>query len=338
MALRFLDSFDHYATADIAKKWDTVAGTQNISLSHGRWGTFGARIFSNGVTLTKNLDSQQTWIIGGAIVLPAINTAGVIFGVMDTGSFQCELRTDGAGRLLITRNGTTILGPGTTFLIAGVSYYLEFKVTIANSPNGVAEAKIDGVTEISSSTLDTQNTANATANQIRLGPGAGGGFDYYLDDFYVCDGTGGVNDDFLGDTRVQTIFPDANGNSSQLVGSDGNSTDNYLLVDETTPNTADYVESSTVGDKDTYNYGSLTPTTGAVYGVQILPYAAKTDAGVRSIQAIARHSATEEDTGADMVLSTTVRYFMDVRDTKPGGGSWSISDVNAAEFGVKVTA
>jgi hypothetical protein len=147
-----------------------------------------------------------------------------------------------------------------------------------------------------------------------------------------------VNTDFLGDVRVQALLPTGNGNSSQLVGSDGNSTDNYLLVDEVPPNEdTDYVESATVNDKDTYVFGNLTPTTGTVFGVQIVAEARKTDAGVRSFKSVARLSATEAD-GPDTTLSTTYAFYMDKRDTKPGGGSWTITNVNDAEFGVKVTA
>jgi len=109
-------------------------------------------------------------------------------------------------------------------------------------------------------------------------------------------------------------------------------------VDETTPNDdTDYVESGTAGDKDTYTYTNLTPTAGTVYGVQILPYVRKTDAGARSIKSIARHSGTEVD-GPEQVLGTSFVYARDIREAKPGGGAWSISDVNGAEFGVKVFA
>jgi hypothetical protein len=159
-----------------------------------------------------------------------------------------------------------------------------------------------------------------------------------FDDLYVCDGTGSAPaNDFLGDCRVEAIFPSGNGNSSVLVGSDGNSTDNYLLVDEAAPNTTDYVESSTVTDKDTYAYGNLAATTGTVFGVQPVPFAAKTDAGTRSIVSVARVSATEVDSAAK-TLSTTYTYYPDVREAKPGGGAWAIGDVNGAEFGVKINA
>jgi hypothetical protein len=136
---------------------------------------------------------------------------------------------------------------------------------------------------------------------------------------------------------VECLFPNGNGASSQWVGSDGNSTDNYLLVDEAAPNDdTDYVTSATVGDKDTYAYSNLTPGSGSVYAVQIAAWARKTDVAERKIATIAR--TTSEQDSADRTLATTYTYYLDVRNTRPGGGAWSISDVNGAEFGVKVTA
>jgi len=214
-------------------------------------------------------------------------------------------------------------------------HYIEIKVKIDNT-TGTIDCHLDGVSEISGTGLDTQNTGNATANQVRLGVGAGATWDCAYDDYYIADGTGGQT--FLGDVRVEALFPNGNGNSSQFVGSDSNSTDNYLLVDETTPNgDTDYVESSTVGNKDTYTYTDLTPGSGTVYAVQPIPYARKSDAGTRSIVSVARLSGTEADSSAE-TLSTTYQYLPDIRETKPGGGSWTVADVNNSEFGPKVNA
>lgn len=335
-----MDSFDHYSS--VLSKFDTSSsGNESISSSVPRFGPNSLLLNGyNSAALKKILDSQATWIVGAAVYVNGFSgSANVLFGLMDAGSYQCEAQITALGKLSITRNGT-VLATGATTLRALRWYYIEFKATIHNS-TGAAEIKLDGASEVSVSGTDTQATGNATADQVVVGHFGGSGFNgaLYIDDFYICDGTGSApTNDYLGDIRVQALFPSGNGNTSNLVGSDGNSTDNYLLVDETPPNDdTDYVESSTVGDKDTYAFGNLTPTTGTVYGVQVVPRARKTDAGTRKIASIARLSATEVDS-ADKTLSTTYVYLPDVREAKPGGGTWSISDVNSAEFGAKVTA
>jgi hypothetical protein len=338
MALRFLDSFDHYN--DFTEKYNTVISAPTFVT--GRFGN-GAQMFSpsagTGHALRKTLDAQANWVIGAAYMLDKIPNGNVaIFSCFDGATTHAQLMINTSGQLVVTRAGT-VLATGTTVLSINVWYYLEFKVLIADA--GTFDVHINGVDEAAlNGSGDTRNAGNASANIIQFGPNAiSNGGNHTFDDIYVCDTTGGVNDTFLGDLRVEALFPNGNGNSSQWVGSDADSTDNYLLVDETTdPNDdTDYVESSTVGNKDTYAYTNLTTTSGTVYGVQVIPWARKTDAGTRSICSIARLSGTEVDS-ADKALSVTYQYLPDCRDTKPGGGSWSISDVNSSEFGEKVTA
>lgn len=335
MAVRFMDSFDHYATADILAKYNSVVGSNTIS-AVGRNGTNGYNINSNSGTLGKVLDSQATWITGIAWKNNASAISQAVLLFYDGATLHMDLYFDITTTFFSVRRNGTVLATGTTPIVSGRFYFLELKITIADA-GGVAQLKINGTTDINF-TGDTRNGANASADRFFIGLAGTTNVAMIIDDLYVCDGTGSSpTNDFLGDIRVQALFPNGNGNSSQLVGSDSNSTDNYLLVDETAPAVADYVQSNTVSDKDTYTMTDLTPTAGTVYGVQVLPYAAKTDAGVRSIASVARVSATEVDS-ADKTLSVSAQYLPDVRETKPGGGVWTISDVNSAEFGVKVTA
>ena len=341
MTLLFCDSYDHYTTP--SQKYNEVTitgsgGTVSIGGSFGRFGS-GMRINSpNGATGTARVDIPSTdVVIVGFAYRYTKAQAMELLRLQDAGTVHVNLAMDSSGRLYVARNGTPIGSVAANGLQLNVWHYIELKVLISDG-SGTCAIRVNGV-EVATNDLsaDTRNGATAVVNQVVIYSSQTFSSAVDYDDFYVCDDNGSTNNDFLGDIRVQPIFPDGNGNSSQLVGSDGNSTDNYLLVDETDPNDADYVESSTVGEKDTYTYGSLTPTAGTVYGVQVMTRAAKTDAGARSVCSIARLSGTEVDS-ADKTLSTTYQYLRDIRETKPGGGAWSISDVNSAEFGVKVTA
>ncbi|MDQ3565725.1 MAG: hypothetical protein M3436_16975 [Pseudomonadota bacterium] len=340
MTLRFTDSFDHYATAALTEKWTSITNVPTISAGNGRRSTASFRNATNVLgTATKTLDAQATWIIGFsfkmASSLPAASRAMV--GVLDAGTDQCDLRVKADGTMEITRNGT-VLGTTTYALSVGSTYYIEFKVVIHDT-TGTAEVKVDGSSKLALTSVDTKNTANATANQVRIGPGgaATGFWDY--DDVYICDGAGSVNNNFLGDCRVDAYAPNGNGNSSQLVGSDGNSTDNYLLVDESAPNDdTDYVESATAGNKDTYTVADMSHTPSSIFGVQILANAKKDDAGARSVATVTRSGVTDFD-GATQALSTSYVYYSDIRETDPNtSAAWTKTNFNAAEFGVKVAA
>lgn len=340
MAIIFADSFDHYASANLALKGYSSATNAVVSVGNGRFGTDSIRITQSG-DLWLPVASVATLMVGYGYrcsSLPGAGQEGLITSFLDTGTGHVELYLTDTGLLRAKRAGTT-LATGTMPLLAATFYYIEMKAFI-NDSTGTFLVRLNGVNEINLSGVDTRNGVNASANQIRLSTinfpsGATGDFD----DFVVLDTAGSApQNDVIGDVRVQARFPNGNGNSSQFDGSDGNQTDNYLLVDEADPNDdTDYVESSDVGDKDTYLYEDLTPTTGTVYGVQCNPWARKTDAGVRTIVSVARFSGTEEDS-ANKTLASTYAYLRDIRQTKPGGGAWSISDFNSTEFGQKVIA
>jgi hypothetical protein len=335
--LRFFDGFENYAT--LLEKWSSIFGGVFAISAGGRFG--GNRIHQNytGGTgyIQKDFDSQPTWIIGFGFKLNTVEARDLL-QVADSGTVHMRVNVDAAGKLNVNRAGT-VLGTGTTVVTSGVWHFVEVKFTIDDTA-GVAVLRLNSVEEINLSAVDTRNGATASANQIRFMHHTGGGTDpvSQYDDIYICDATGSVNNDFLGDCRTVSVLPNANGNSSQLVGNDGNSTDNYLLVDEATPNSdTDYVESSTVGDKDTYNFASHGITVpGTVHGVQTFLHAKRTDAGPRSVCAVARLSSTEVD-GANHALGPAYAGFTHVYETKPGGGAWALADIDNAEFGVKVT-
>ncbi len=340
MALIFCDSFDHYATADRLLKWTADSPNAPSIQATGR--------FTNALVCAGQTNGQgirrsigQNIVTGGmgfAYLSSAIAADIGIGMLLDSTTEQLSMTMDGTGLIQLRRGAPagTVLATGTHPLSSGTWYYIEIKATIANAA-ATAEVWLNGVLE-ATFTGDTQNTANAFFNGIRFFNNSSTN-SIRIDDHYVFDTTGSApNNDRLGDVRVECLFPNGNGNSSQFVGSDADSTDNYLLVDDTTQDgDSTYVESSTVTDKDTYTMTDLTPGTGTVYGAQSVLFARKTDAGTRSIKSVARLSATETDS-ADKGLSTTYLYYPDMRETKPGGGVWTVTDVNNSEWGQKVTA
>jgi hypothetical protein len=336
MAILFADGFDHYTTPT-QKGWSTNGCP--IDAGAGRFGSPAMRITTSSTVLPIPGGSYSTLIMGlGFVGLADPAQTGLFMKLRDSGTEHIWLHLLSSGLFRISRAGT-ILGTGTIAVkvAAGVFNYLELKVTISDTV-GVVQTWVNGIADLNLSSQDTMNGGNASVNEVFV-HNAGGFASIFMDDFVLLDTSGSApQNDRLGDVRVQGRMPNGNGNSSVLVGSDGNSTDNYLLVDEAAPNSdTDYVESSTVNDKDTYTYEDLTATAGTVYGVQILPFARKTDAGVRTIKSVARHSTNEVD-GPDQTLPAGYIYLPDIRQTKPGGGAWTISELNASEFGAKVTA
>lgn len=339
MTLRFVDSFDHYASADFSQKYTSASGPPSISAGNGRRSTACLRLTSTLQNVLRVLDSQSTWIVGFSFrvsSLPGSDAAFLTF--MDAGTNQCDVRLRSDGTIRVTRNGTT-LATSSNSLSTATTYYIETKIVINNS-TGTLEVRVNGSSTnwISITGQDTQNTANATANTIQL-TGVAGGFNTDIDDLYVCDGAGSTNNDFLGDVRVDCYLPNGNGNSSQLTGSDSNSTDNYLLVDEASQNgDTDYVQSATVNQKDTYAYADMSHNPASIFGVQINMVAKKDDSGNRSICSVIRSGGSDTD-GTSQALSTTYSDYRQISETDPNtSAAWTRTNLNSAEFGVKVAA
>jgi hypothetical protein len=290
--------------------------------------------------VTKTLTSKATWIVGFAFysATSVQDATHPMLQFVDTATTHVWCGHDGSGRIQfrLGSSGGTVLGTTTTTMSPATWYYLEIKVTIADA-GGVCACRVNGIQEVNFSG-DTRNGANASANILSF-TGQNTSAISRFDDLYACDGDApSPYNDYLGDCRVEALFPNGNGTTSGMTGSDGNSTDNYLLVDETSPDDdTTYVQSNVVATKDTYNYGSLAVSSGTVYAVQLLPWAKKTDAGTRTFVTVARTSGgTEEDSSAVSLTTTYTYQTQNIRTTKPGGGAWDITEVNGAEFGIKV--
>jgi len=332
MALLFIDGFDHYASADALKKW--TSGSCSINTTSGRRGG-GCLIVSNGASqyLIKNIGSSKSTLIFGA-ACKYDNTAGSdldIIRLRDSSTTQIGLALDPLNRLKVFRGGVggTLLGTSSLSLQNGFNY-IEFKVVFSNT--GSYELRVNGTTWLTGTSVDTTSSANNNADNLLLGTSSGNWLVQYYDDLYLCDDTGATNNNFLGDCRIDSLMPNADGTYQQWSPTPGGT--HYTTVDETAPNSTDYVESSTIGNRDTYGFQDMT-TNGVIYGVQTSIAALKNDAGSRSIKSVVKSSATVAN-GATQALNTTQNYYSDVFATDPNTSTaWTQSGVNNAEFGVE---
>jgi len=346
VTLRFIDGFDHYATADLAAslKWTYTGVVANckIQSSAGRRGTGAFYTINGNQYLTKTLDNQATWIVGFALYIESFNYEAIICRLIDGTSTQISIAVDTTGHIKAYRGTTTaLLGTSTNTLLTYTWNYIEFKGTIDPS-NGVVEVRVNGssVGWINLTSQNTRETANSYASLIRIGNVGSVSYQLkYYDDLYICDNQGSANNDFLGDSRIDAYWDDANGNSSQLVGSDADSIDNYLQTDDTTPdNDTSYNQSATVGEKDTYGHTDMTHTPLTIFGTQNVMVAKKDDEGSRSICDVCRSGGSDYD-GSSQALTTSYIGYAQIREVDPAtSAAWTKSGFNSAEFGMKIAA
>lgn len=328
----FFDGFDHYATGDMDAKWTTVSGV-SIAAAAGRRSSAAAE-FSTSSPLTKVTLAPSTatqFVMGAAFKFTAYGVTQRFMAVRESDNTQqLGVGINADGTLYVARGSTGISSSTALALSLGVWYFIELKGTIHDS-TGSYELRVNNVTLLSGSGVDTRNGGTGNWTQAILGGGSSSGTDFYVDDFYVNDLGGSFNNDFLGDVRVDTKYVTAEGNSSAWTPSTG--TNNAALIDETSPNgDTDYVSASAASTKDTYTHGAAA-VAADVLAVQLNMYCTKTDAGGATLRAITRHGTTDYN-GTTQAPGVGYSYLREVLNTNPGTGAFfTQSGFDNAEFG-----
>jgi hypothetical protein len=250
--------------------------------------------------------------------------------------------TPSTGVISVFRGGTggTALGTATIAsgpaLLASTWTYWEVKVVLSDTV-GEVHVRLNGIAVLDLTGLDTKNAGTKTVIDAIGYPCGTSQTTTWVDDLYVVTGTGSPND-FLGDSVVATVYPSGNGDYSQLVGSDGNSVDNYALVNEAgAAVTSSYVESATVGQRDFYQMADPSPG-GVILGVQVTALAENPDAGAgRSVAVGVRQGSSEAMTSNQALTGGSYVPARGVFVVDPATGvAWTQSGVNSAQAGLQV--
>lgn len=319
-------------------KWSSSGGTVTIGSASGRFGN-GLRVTAGTSFIQRGFDAQATWVVGFAFRAGSLpGSPAALCSFLDTGTIHCGVAlSDTTGQLFAFRStAATVLGTGPA-LTVGTWYYLEVKATISDTV-GVVVVRLNGTTVLNLTGIDTRNSANATANTVRLGSTAATtGFSNDYDDVYIFDATGSANNDFAGDCRVEQVLPSGAGATTAWTPSAGA---NYAAVDEVPPNgDTDYVSSATAGQTDTYAFGDLSvASSGTVKAVQATVQARKDDAGSRSLALVTRPGSTDR-VGATQAVADTYVACPQLWDTNPDtAAAWTVAEVNSSQFGFRLVS
>ncbi len=245
------------------------------------------------------------------------------------------------GDVQVWRSSVAMLGSSAAGVLPAAAWsYVEVR-TVIHDTTGSVEVRVNGVSVVNVTNVDTKQGGGTTIDEVLLGSTSAGSTAATVawDDVYICDATGTVNNTFVGDIIVEHLRPVAD-DTAQWLGSDGNSTNNYDLVDEAgTYNGADYVASATVGQRDLY---TVSPSSKAiatpVAGVVVAVIALKTDVGARGVKLdIKEGSGGTVRSSAELGLPTTFGEIRAVFDRKGDGSAWTVADVNALRVGYEVS-
>lgn len=330
MALRWADNFEF---------WTTMPGTFTTVSSNAPTISSGSLSCPfNDRSANVALSAQATWIVNIRFTVDVAVT-GSLISLWDSTSAQVTLVLKSTGKLAVYRgegNGTQIGSDSTHSFTTGTDYDVEFKVTIDNA-SGVIGVKVNGATEISASSLDTQATGNATADAVRLGHTTGdtSGATWLFRHAVIMDSSGSEMNDYIGPVAVNLHKPSGAGNYSQFTPSAGS---NYQNVDDTA-NDGDstYNASGTLNQIDTYAMENCPAGVTSVKGVALWWNARRDDATTRGLSPVWRISATDY-VGTEQNVGASYAFFTQNYALSPATSTaWTSSEIDGAEAGIKVT-
>ena len=342
MTLLFSDGFDQYGTDNtlIHSYW-SAADSGAIALVAGRFAGSRAIQFTAPTTQPRSFANAATLVYGCALRRDGSGNDSFppsVAALVDGATVQLQLGIDAGGRLIVKRgqNGTTI-ATSSSVLSVGVWYHVELKATIHPSA-GVVEVRVNGssVGWIPQTTgLNTRNTANNFVNGVLI-IGNIAGAQITLDDLYVLDTTGVAPlNDFIGDCRIETKFPNVAGTFTQWTPN-GEAV-NFQCVDNNPPIDTTFVSDSTPLNRDLYGFTDLSASF-AILAATVLYRASKSDAGSRSISPQGK-SGLATLTLSAIALGTSFLWYPALFLLDPNGAvPWTLAALNAAEFGQRTEA
>jgi hypothetical protein len=370
-----MDGFDYYnGFGPGGRKWDQ--GSSAI-IGGGRFGgQSGAAVWPPGMVKTFP-NTLSGIIIGFAQHISAFTEPFGSFEApyrsfltfWDGTTAQCSLRFNPITWLIEVIPGTvgyggaptTPIGPPiiTTTYVPPLTlwYFIEVKIGIGTSGYGTIEVRVNGSTVGLATGVATQTSLNASINKISFNsPNSGAqgiqGGVWNLDDLYIInpnDGNGAV--DFLGECRIQTKVPDADGYQTDFLRSTGLvNAYNANTLPVTFADTGSYNYSGSVGAIDLYSVQNFT-VSGTIFAVQENISFKKDDVGNREVAPILRTAAQNyigpynystitnpQKQAQSFFCFSNYTYGSCLWENNPATEApWDLTDLNLTEFGVTVT-
>lgn len=311
--LRWMDGFEQYGS-DEAALLAGVGGAAAWSEAHSNWSLSTANpatgirhlrcadTAANAEPTIRRAVGQSKQVVGfgyrfNTADLPAHesyteeNRQFILAQFRDVANVsQCRVSLGTEGSVYAVR-GDTFLGRSDPVIAPGGYHHFEAKTRIDNA-TGYVEVRINEVTVLNLTNIDTQNTGNAETSQIAVkfctenfGSTVGfGTFD--LDDAFLWDDDAGDPEntvvDFIGDKGCYYLPPAADTATSEwgIVGS----ATAYGAIDEAPPSGVDYLDDITGAARTIVGIGALPSNVSEVIAYMPVIYARKEESGTVEVR------------------------------------------------------
>lgn len=352
MGLLFTEGFDWLQSGwnkdtvqeNFAKLGYNTYNSDRLSVIDGRFGGQAVKVFAS-EGFRKNFYTSTngpTEIYFGVALKSIYNIdggGGNIRFLNDYGGGGPEIAFRDNGQLLVS------VPSGVSLVEAGRSpsglfgndewFYLEGYIR-ASTTSGQIILYVDGNAALNVNNVRTVNSGTGFHSFLYDGNGPGFYAESGVDDFYIVD-KNGWPDTWLGQVRIQTLFPDGAGDVTQLSPSSAGYP-NWQLASNININDTSYVYGTelTSGNYDLYQMTPLLDA-GIVYGVKTVAITRQSQAAPPQLSA-----ATVLKTNGSTLFGTTANLGISYRPRETfyalnpvTSAGWSIAEVNNIQIGPK---
>ncbi len=337
-ATRTKAAIDRRYTNTVGATYAFPAGA-NFGTAFGKDGGTGA---TDGSIRTPTFAADDEIVVGLRFLGNEPQAVGPLIAFFDAGTEALALTwepgvIDVKNFILKLKRGAAVLNTSQE-LNKDTYYFIEMKAKIDDT-TGSYELKINEVTEFSDTGVDTDDTGNSNCDAIQFEWDLNSGTSRAIfDDIYILNTLGSAPDNnFLGDSRIEGLLPDGDGNDSDWTPSSG--VDNYLMVDELDVSDDDttYVTTSSSGQTDLYTFANMQNATGGtIFFIMVSAMMRLAASGSRTMRIVTRNASTTVNGGTQTVANDSAyEEYIQIWEQDPVGASaWTETILNASEFGV----
>lgn len=354
MSIQRFEGFDHFDietanAADLSAKGMFPGATSTFTYTGGQYA--GSALTANAATdvlVVPYVTAVTESFVGFWLYLAA--APGAVATILEFHSsdtslsnphLSLKINTDLSVELF--RDGSTSLSSSGAAAIGTTSWTFVEVRALVNNVTGAYEVKLNESSLFSGSSVNTASSVGSdyAVDSIRL-VGAATMIPRF-DDLVIVDTTvaGSEPVTFTGKVTVATLWPNADGSLTDFTGV-GTGSLNYDRVDETPGKDDDtsYVQSTTVGDRDLYNFDDIPAGyagLSTILAVQTSAAVRKAQPGTKEVRTNIRSVATDVN-GDNTELTATYRYTpAQIQATDPDTASaWTSSGVNAMQAGIEI--
>lgn len=318
-------------------------------------GTYGYSYDANVSNINQgggyDIPASATLYMAAQVYNNTIITAGFRFDFMwfqFNATKQIALAINSNNALVVTLGSTVLATSNNNAIDSQKFVHVQFKATASDSSGSFdvwVEGNLVSWASGSNTGVATATTGVSTFNRVYYttkGNGAAGDYTkfdttagFYYDSLAVWNNSGSGNfSSNMSTFSIKYDKPTGNGASSMMLGSDGNSVNNYQLLNTTTSTNS---LTANVNDLDTYTHGTVSSGV-TILGIASTYKASKTDAGACTLAPVVYSGGTAYNLNT-ISPSVTESFMQSFTFTDPiTSAAFTSENYNGYQIGTKRTA